>query len=128
MPRDLVDRSEQCLSLSGFGLQRRFLGFSSRGFLRGRAKVDLYFFYLASFDGEEFGFPGVAAILGFAVAEDEGIVAFFKQLLNSIGWGSLGIGPAPFEIGLTANAIVVWTGKYEVVGQKRFDGSRSLFS
>ena len=93
-----------------------------RWFLRGRAKVDLDLFYLVAFDSEEFRVPGAAAILGFAVVEDEGFVAFFKQLLNAIGWGFLGIGPAAFEIGLTVNAIVVWTGKYEVVGQERFDG------
>jgi hypothetical protein len=112
----------KCLRLSGFGLQQRFLGFSLPWFLRGRAKVDLDFFYLVSFDSEEFGFPGVAAILAFAVVEDEGFVAFFKQLLNAIGGGFLAIGPASFEIGLKVNAIVVWTGKYEVVGQKRLDG------
>jgi hypothetical protein len=35
----------------------------------------------------------------------------------AIDWGLLAIGRAPFEIGFTVNAIVVWTGKYEVVGQ-----------
>jgi hypothetical protein len=93
-----------------------------RWFLRGIAKIDLDFFYLVSFDSEEFHVPGVAPILGFAVVDDEGFVAFFKQLLNAIGWGFLGVRPAPFEIGFTVNAIVVWTAKYEVVGQERFDG------
>jgi hypothetical protein len=83
----------------------------------GRTKVDLYFLYLISFDSEEFRIPGAAAILGFAVVEDEGFVAFFKQLLNAIGRGFLAIGPAPFEISFTVNAIVVRTGKYEVVAQ-----------
>jgi hypothetical protein len=67
-------------------------------------------------DSEEFRVPA-AVILGFAVVEDEGFVAFFKQLLNAMGWRFLTIGPAPFEIGFTINATVVRTGKYEVVGQ-----------
>ena len=77
----------------------------------------LDFFYFASLDGEELRVPRAAAILGFAIVEDEGFVACFKQLLNAIGWGVLAIGPAPFEIGFTVNSIVVWTGKYEVVAQ-----------
>jgi hypothetical protein len=51
-------------------------------------------------------FRELPPILGFAIVEDEGFVAFFKQLLNAIGWGFLGVRPAPFEIGLTVNAIV----------------------
>jgi hypothetical protein len=70
----------------------------------GHRQVDLDFFYLVylvSFDGEELRVPAVAPILGFAIVEDEGFVAFFKQLLNAIGWGFLGVRPAPFEIGFT---------------------------
>jgi hypothetical protein len=88
-----------------------------RGIFRGRTKVDLDFFYLVSLDSEEFRVPGTAAVFGFAVIEDAGFVAFLKQLLNSIGGGFLAVGPAAFEIGLTVNAIVVRTGKYEVVRQ-----------
>ena len=76
----------------------------------GQRQVDLDFFYLVylvSFDSEEFCVPGVAPILGFAVVEDEGFVAFFKQLLDAIGWGFLGVRPAPFEIGFTVNAMVL---------------------
>ena len=69
-----------------------------------RTKVDLDFFDLVSFDSEEFRVPGTAAILGFAIVEDEGFVACFKQLLNAVGRGLLAIGPAPFEIGFTVNA------------------------
>jgi hypothetical protein len=97
----------KCLKLFRFGLSRDFCDRCLRWFLWGRAKVDLDFFYLVSFDSEEFRVPGVAPILGFAVADDEGLVAFFKQLLNAIGWGFLGVRPAPFEIGFTVNAIVV---------------------
>jgi hypothetical protein len=66
-----------------------------------RTKVDLDFFDLVSFDSEEFRVPGTAAILGFAIVEDEGFVACFKQLLNAVGRGLLAMGPAPFEIGFT---------------------------
>jgi hypothetical protein len=85
--------------------------------LWGKAKVDLDFFYLVFVDSEQFHVSGSASILDFAVVADEGFVAFFKQLLNAIGGGFLGIGPAPLEIRFTVNAIVVWTGKNEVVGQ-----------
>jgi hypothetical protein len=105
------------LKLGEVGLSRNFPNRCSRWFLWGRTKVDLDFFDLASFDGEELRVPGTAAILGFAIVEDEGFVACFKQLLKAIGWGLLAIGSAPFEIGFTVNAIVVWTAKYEVVGQ-----------
>jgi hypothetical protein len=71
---------------------------------------------------KNFRVPRAAAIFGFAVVDDEGFVAFFKQLLNVIGWGFFGIGPTPCEIGSTVNAIVIWSGKYEGVGQKRLDG------
>jgi hypothetical protein len=83
-----------CLKLAGFGLSRDFCNCCLRWFLWSRTKVDLYFLYLVSFDGKEFRVPGAAAILGFAVVEDEGFVAFFKQLLNAIGWRFLAIGPA----------------------------------
>jgi hypothetical protein len=112
-----VDRSKQCLNLAEFGLSRDFCNRGLRWLLCGKAKVDLDFSYLVSFDREEFSVPRAAAILGFAVVGDEGFVAFFKQLLNSVGWEFLAIRPAPFEIGFTVNAIVVWAGKYEVVGQ-----------
>jgi hypothetical protein len=69
-----------------------------------RTKVDLDFFDLVSFDSEEFRVPGTAAIFGFAIVEDEGFVACFKQLLNAVGRRLLAIGPAPFEIGFTVNA------------------------
>ena len=70
----------------------------------GHRQVDLDFFYLVylvSFDGEELRVPAVAPIVGFAIVEDEGLVDFFKQLLNAIGWGFLGVRPAPFEIVFT---------------------------
>jgi hypothetical protein len=79
------------------GLSRDSCNRCLRWFLWGRTKVDLDFFYLASFDGEELRVPGTTAILGFAIVEDEGFVACFKQLLNAIGWGSLAIGPAPLK-------------------------------
>jgi hypothetical protein len=47
----------------------------------------------------------------FAVIEDEGWLAFFKQLLRATGWGFLAIGPAAFEAGLTVNPILVPTAK-----------------
>jgi hypothetical protein len=81
------------------------------------AEIPVIVVYAGSFGAEELRVPGTAAILGFEIIEDEGFVAYFKQLLNAIGWGLLAIGPAPFEIGFTVNAIVVWTGKYEVVAQ-----------
>jgi hypothetical protein len=112
----------KCLKLFGFGLGRDFWDRSLRWFLRGRAKVDFDFFYLVSFDSEEFRVRRAAGFLVFAVVDDDGFVAFFKQLLNVIGWGFLGIGPTPCEISSTVNAIVVWSGKYEGVGQKRLDG------
>jgi hypothetical protein len=105
-----------------FGLSRDFCNRCLLWFLRSRTKVDLNFFYLASFHGEELRVPGAPAILGFAIVEDEGFVAFLKQLLNAIRWGFLAIGPSAFEAGFTVNAIVVCTGKYEVVGQKTFHG------
>ena len=87
--------------------------FSLAGSFWGRTKVDLDCLYLISFDSEEFCVPGAAAILGFAVVQDEGFVAFF----NGIGRGLFAIGSAPFEISFTVNAIVVRTGKYELVAQ-----------
>ena len=54
---------------------------------------------------------------GFAVVENEGFVVSFKHLLNLIGWGLLAIGPAAFEVGFAVNAMVVRTGKYDVVAQ-----------
>ena len=86
------------------GLSRDFCSRCLRWFLWGRTEVDLDFFYFASFDGEELRVPRAAAILGFAIVEDEGFVACFKQLLNAVGRGLLAIGPAPFEIGFTVNA------------------------
>ena len=80
------------------GLSRDFCSRCSRWFPRGRTKVELDFFYLVSFDGEEFRVPGSTTILDFAVVEDEGFVVSFKHLLNLIGWGLLAIGPAAFEI------------------------------
>ena len=91
--------------------------FSLAGSFWGRTKVDLYCLYLISFDSEEFCVLGAASILGFAVVQDEGFVDFFKQLLNGIGRGLLAIRPATFEISFTVNAIVVRTGKYELVAQ-----------
>jgi hypothetical protein len=113
--------------LAGFGLSRDFCNRCLRWFLWGRAEVDLDFLYLVSFDSEEFRVPGTPAIHGFAVVEDEGFVVSFKHLLNLIGWGLLTIGPAAFEIGFAVNAIVVRTGKYEVVAQYS-TALRSLFS
>jgi hypothetical protein len=52
-----------------------------------------------------------------AVAEDKGFVAFLKHLLHAIGWGCFGIGAAGFEIRFTVNAMIVRTGKYEVIRQ-----------
>jgi hypothetical protein len=72
-----------CLKLVGFGLSRDFCSRCSRWFPRGRTKVDLDFFYLASFDGEELRVPGAAPILGFAIVEDEGFVAFLKHFSMS---------------------------------------------
>jgi hypothetical protein len=83
----------------------------------GRTEVDLDFSYLVYFDSEEFRVPGSAASLGFAVVENEGFVVLFKRLLNLIGWVLLAIGPAAFEVGFAVNAMVVRTGKYEVVAQ-----------
>jgi hypothetical protein len=88
---------------------------------------------LFSIDDEEFRVPGSAAILDFAAVQDEGFVASFKHFLNLIGWRLLAIGPAAFEIGFAVNAIVVRTGKYEVVAQKSLlnrdsTALRSLFS
>jgi hypothetical protein len=74
-----------------FGLSRDFCNRCLLWFLRSRTKVDLNFFYLASFHGEELRVPGAPAILGFAIVEDEGFVAFLKQLLNAIRWGFLAI-------------------------------------
>jgi hypothetical protein len=64
----------------------------------GRTKVELDFLYLVSFDSQEFRVPGAAAIFGLADVENKGFVAFFKQLLNAIDWGFLGVQPAPFEM------------------------------
>src|ERR1700686_5494307 len=100
-----------------FIANRDFSNSCLAGSFWGRTKGDLYFLYLISFDSEEFHVPGAAAILGFAVVEDEGFVALFKQLLNAIGRRFLAIGPAPFEISFTVNAVVERTGKYEVVAQ-----------
>jgi hypothetical protein len=91
-------------------------------FLRGRAKVDLYLLYLVSFGGEKFRVPGAAAILGLAVVEDKSFIAFLKHLLNAILWGFLAVRPAALEIGFTVDAMVVRTGKDEVIRQERFDG------
>jgi len=102
-------------SLDCFG--RDFCDRYLRWFLRGRAEVDLDFFYLVSFDGEEFRIPGPVATLDFAVVQDEGFVASFKHLLNLIGGRLLAIGPAALEIGFAVNAIVVRTGKHEVMAQ-----------
>jgi hypothetical protein len=113
----LVDRSKRIVETRWIWPQQRFLHPCSRWFLWGRAEVDFDFFYFVSFNREEFRVPGTAAILGFAIVEDEGFVVSFKHLLNLIGWGLLAIGPAAFEIGFAVNAIVVRTGKYEVVAQ-----------
>lgn len=67
-----------------FGLSRDFCNRCLLWFLRSRTKVDLNFFYLDSFHGEELRVPGAPAIPGFAIVEDEGFVAFLKQLLNAI--------------------------------------------
>jgi hypothetical protein len=64
--------------LAGFGFSRDFCNRYLRWFLRGRAEVDLDFFYLVSFGDEEFRVPGSAAILGFAIIEDEGFRCMFK--------------------------------------------------
>jgi hypothetical protein len=70
----------KCLKLAEVGLSRDFCDRGLRWLLWGRVEVDLDFSYLVSFDREEFRVPGAAAILGFAVVEDEGFVPFFKQL------------------------------------------------
>src|ERR1017187_9150540 len=106
-----------CLKPVGFGLSRDFCSRCSCWFPRGRTKVDLDFFSLVSFDGEEFRVPGAAAIFGLAVVEDKGFVVSFKRLFNLTGWGLLAIGPAALEIGFAVNAIVVRTSKNEVVGR-----------
>ena len=82
-----------CLSLSVFGLSR-LLGMFSTLVPSGQSQSRPRLPYLLSFDREEFRVPGAAATLGFALVKDEGFVAFFKQLLNAIGGGSLGIGPS----------------------------------
>jgi hypothetical protein len=112
----VTDRSTKVSEARCIGCSRDVCNRCLCWFLWGKTKVDLDFFYLASFDGEELRIPGAAAVLGCAIVEDEGFVAF-KHLLNTIRWGVLAVGPAPFEIGFTVNAIVVWTGKYEVIGQ-----------
>jgi hypothetical protein len=108
----VTDRSTKVSEAHCIGLSRDFCSRCLRGCLWGKTKIDLDFFYLATFDGEELRIPGAAAILDCAAVEDEGLVAFFKQLLNAIGGGFLGVGPAPFEIRFTVNAIIVWTGKH----------------
>ena len=113
----MVDRSKRIFDARWICFGSDFCKRHLRWFLRGRAEVDLDFFYLVSFDGEEFRIPGPVATLGFAVVQDEGFVASFKHLLNLIGGRLLAIGPAAFEIGFAVNAIVVRTGEYEVVAQ-----------
>ena len=80
MPHSWWVAQSKCLKLAEFALSRDFCNRDLRWLLWGGAKVNLDFSYLVSFDREEFRVPGAAAILGFAVVEDEGFVAFFKQL------------------------------------------------
>jgi len=104
-----------------FGFRNKCCRFSA-----GSGALD--FFYLASFDGKELRVPGAAAILGFAIIEDEGFVAFLKHLLNAIRWGLLAIGPAPFEIGFTVNAIAYGLVNTKSLVNRDSTALRSLFS
>jgi hypothetical protein len=113
----LVDRSKQNIRNSLDLASAELSAIVVSWFLWSRTEVDLDLSYLVSFDSEEFRVPGSAASLGFAVVENEGFVVLFKHLLNLIGWGLLAIGPAAFEVGFAVNAMVVRTGKYEVVAQ-----------
>jgi hypothetical protein len=84
----------ECPKLALFDRRRDFRSRCLRWLFWGGTEVDLNFVYLVSFDSEEFRVPGATAILGLAVVEDKGFVAFLKHLLNAIRWGFLAIGPS----------------------------------
>jgi hypothetical protein len=63
----LANRSSECQTLARVGGSEDFRNRCLRRFLWGRTKVDLDFFYLASFNGEELRVPSAVAILGFAI-------------------------------------------------------------
>jgi hypothetical protein len=67
-------------------------------------------------------------MLGFVVVDDEGFVAFFKQLLNATGWGFSVYDQHRLKWVSRSMRWYVCTGKYKVVGQERFDGLAVLFS
>jgi hypothetical protein len=73
--------------------------------------------YFVSFNRENFRVAGAPVILDFAVVGNEGFAVSFRHLFNFIAWGLLATGPAAFEITVAVNAIVVQTGKDEIVAQ-----------
>jgi hypothetical protein len=56
-----------------------------RSVFRDRTEVDLDCFYFVSLEGEEFRVPGAGATFDFCLVENEGFVAFFKQLFDAKG-------------------------------------------
>jgi hypothetical protein len=84
-------------------------------------EVDFHFFYLIPFERVNFHVSKFPAIGCGAFIVDIYVVAGFDNFLNYMSGDVLIAGPAPLEVCLFIDSIVVWACKGEVVSEYSFE-------
>src|SRR4051812_31235507 len=94
----------------------------------GGAEIDVDAAYLVAREGEELRVAEFLAVAGEAPVAHEGLVALDEDLFQAVALDALAVRPAPLEIGLFVDPVVIRAGEGEILGEQPLDQLAILLS